>query len=131
MWGLLDTRSFKVAYRAEALRKTGKVSEPPKYFRIRDGARVECYTIRYGAHHVYKGETKESLTFACDLPYKDNAEWRDIIKNDTIHLDIVVDENKTMFLQRHSINHVTGKKEPFQEETLNFFDKIKLWFKGA
>jgi len=123
--------NLKVAYRAEALRKTGHVSEPPKYFRIRDGARVACYTIRYGAHHVYRGETKERLTFRCDLPYKGNAEWRESIKNDTIHLDIIVDENKTMFLQMHSINHVTGKKEPFQEEKLNIFDKIKLWLKGA
>ena len=121
---------MKVAYRVEALEKTGDVAEPPKYFRVRDGAVVRCFTRRYGAHHVYKTRTKEMLVYQCELPYKGNAEWRDVIKDDSIRLDIIVDENKSSFLQRYDRKKVIGKKEPFQEEKLNWYDKIKLWIKG-
>lgn len=122
--------NLKVAYRAEMLKKTGDVSEPPKYFRVKDGARVACYTTRYGPHHVYKTRTKESLSFRCKLPYKGNAEWRDVIEDDNIHLDIVVDEEKNEYLQRYDRKKVIGKKEPFQEVKLNIFDKIKKLIQG-
>jgi len=122
--------NMKGDYRVEALEKTGDVSEPPKYFRVKDGARVACYTTRYGPHHVYKTRTKESLNFRCKLPYKGNAEWRDVIEDDNIHLDIVVDEEKNEYLQMHARNNVTGKKEPFQEVKLNIFDKIKKLIQG-
>jgi len=120
---------MKAAYREESFRKTGKVSEPPKYFRIRDGARVACYT----KHYEKDINMDESVDFRCDLPYKGNAEWREIIKDDTIHLDIIVDENKSYFYPTsYNIKHGDkGHVEPFQEEKLNIFDKIKLWFKGA
>jgi len=123
---VVGDRSFKVAYRAEALRKTGKVSEPPKYFRIRDGARVACYT----KHYEKDGSSKEHTTFRCELPYKGNAEWRESIKDDTIHLDIIVDKNKSYFYPAFYKMEIgdKGHVEPFQEETLNIFDKMKRWF---
>jgi len=125
---VVGDRSFKVAYRAEALRKTGKVSEPPKYFRIRDGARVECYT----EHYEKDNTSKERISFRCELSYKGNATWREVIKDDTIHLDIIVDENKSYFYPtlRKVRNGQKGHSEPFQEEKLNIFDKMKLWLKG-
>jgi len=122
--------NLKVAYRAQMLKERGKVSEPPKYFRIRDGARVECYTKRYGAHHVYRSKTKERLTFRCDLPYKGNASWRDKIVDDKIHLDIIIDEKTNEFIQRYDIKKVIGTQEAFQEEKLNIFDKLKLKLGG-
>ena len=121
---------MKGDYRVEALEKTGDVSEPPKYFRVKDGATVRCFTTRHGAHHVYKTRTKERLSYRCELPYKGNAEWREIIEDDSISLDIIIDENKSRFLQMHARNNVTGKKEPFQEVKLNIFDKIKQLIQG-
>jgi len=127
---IVGSRSFKGSYRAEALRKTGKVAEPKKYFKIRSGAKVRCFTIRYGAHHIYRDPDPERLTFECALPYEGNAQWQDEIVDDSIVLDIVVDENKTEFLQRVGRHKVIGKKDTFQEEKLNWYDRIKLWIKG-
>ena len=122
--------NLKVDYRAESLRKTGDIAEPPKYFHIKDGAKVECFTKRHGANHIYRTKTKEHLIFRCDLPYKGNAEWRDSIVDDSIHLDIIIDKNKNEFIQSIDRHKVIGKKEPFQEEKLNIFDKIKLKLGG-
>jgi len=125
---IVGNRSFKGSYRAEALRKTGDVAEPPKYFRVRDGAVVRCFT----KHYEEDGTSKEQVGFKCELPYKGNAEWRDVIKDDSISLDIIVDENKNYYyptLQKMK-NGNKGHTEPFQEEKLNWYDKIKLWIKG-
>jgi len=120
--------NLKVAYRAEMLKKTGDVSEPPKYFRVKDGARVECYT----KHYEKDVKSKEHIRFRCELPYKGNATWKEIIKDDNIHLDIVVDNNKsyyypTLFKMK---NGNKGHTEPFQEVKLNIFDKIKQLIQG-
>jgi len=126
----VGNRAFKTSYRAEALEKYGKVKEPPKYFRVKDGAKVGCYTVRYGAHKFYTKPTKERMSFRCALPYKENASWRDVIVDDKIHLDIIIDDNKTEFLQRVGQTKVIGRKDFFQEEKLNLYDKLKLWIKG-
>ena len=120
--------NLKGDYRAQMLKERGKVSEPPKYFRIRDGANVACYTRHYAGDR----ESKEHVRFRCDLPYKGNASWRDKIVDDKIHLDIMVDEQKSYYYpplqQIH--NGVKGHSEPFQEEKLNIFDKLKLKLGG-
>jgi hypothetical protein len=118
----------KVHYRGIALRKTGKVAEPKNYFKIRDGATVKCFT----KHYEEDGRLKETVKFKCKLPYEGNAQWRDEIVDDSIALDIVVDSNKSYYYPtlKKTRSGIKGHSEPFQEEKLNWYDKIKLWVKG-
>jgi len=122
------SHGFKVAYRVEALQKTGDVAEPPKYFRVRDRAVVRCLT----KHYEKDGSSKEHVSFRCELPYKGNAEWRDTIKDDSIRLDIIVDDNKSFYYPtlKKMKSGIKGHSEPFQEEKLNWYDKLKLWISG-
>jgi len=124
----VGSHGFKVAYRVEALQKTGKVAEPKKYFKVRSGAKVRCLT----EHYEKDTRQKEHVSFRCELPYKGNAQWRDEIVDDSIALDIIVDDNKSYYYPTYKKirSGDKGHSEPFQEEKLNIYDKIKLWIKG-
>ena len=120
--------SFKTDYRVKILKKTGKVAEPKKYFKIRSGAKVRCFT----KHYEKDGTSKEQIVFKCKLPYEGNAQWRDEIVDDSIALDIVVDENKSYYYPTLAKikSGIKGHTESFQEEKLKWYDTIKLWIKG-
>ncbi len=115
-------------YRGEQREKIGHVEEPPKYFRIINGATVKCYTARFKKDRI----TKEHVRLHCDLPYKNIDLWQEEIKDDNIEFNVVVDENKNYFyptLEEHR-RGVKKLPEVFQEEHLSWYDTLKLWMKG-
>jgi len=115
-------------YRGEQREKLGHVEEPPKYFRIRNGTKIECYT----KHYEKDGRSKESVSLHCDLPYKNIDLWQEEIKDDTIKLDVSIDEDKSYYYPplQQIRNGAKGHKDTFQEEHLSWYDTLKLWMKG-
>ena len=93
-----------------------------KYFKMPNDVNVECLTIEYAKH------TNEN--FICRLSKNDINSSIDKIKNESIKLDINVDESRCRYLfkERHlSIYHY--KKGNMSAKEMKLFDSKQKQFK--